>query len=85
MCPKLRSDMNGDGVQTISDLWLWVKGLYFWPGNWLIEQLARNPKMMEFFELNWQSCGGWLSLAISTLCWVFLWIMLAAITSIGER
>ncbi len=85
MCPSLQRDMNGDGVQTISDVWLWVKAAYYWPGNWLIDQMASQPKLVEFFELNWQSCGGWLSLTISTLCWIFLWIMLAAIGSIADR
>jgi hypothetical protein len=28
---QFAADMNGDGVVTISDVWLWFKWLYFYP------------------------------------------------------
>ena len=33
------ADMNSDGAVTISDLWLWGKWLYFYPGDLLFAQL----------------------------------------------
>jgi hypothetical protein len=30
------ADMNGDGVTTISDVWLWLKWAFFAPADWLL-------------------------------------------------
>jgi hypothetical protein len=69
-CPQIQKDMNGDGVQTISDLWAILSVVFYWPGNKLIEIVAQAPKSAEFFEISPQSCGGWVSLAVSAIVWL---------------
>jgi len=78
-CPTIKGDMNGDGVQTISDVWLMLSAAYHWPGRWSVEAMSQNPQTALFLELNAASCGGWLSFALSTAAWVLVLLALASI------
>lgn len=65
------ADMNHSGTITISDFWLWVKWLYFWPGDAVIVLLIQNaPDVAAFFELSPARIGGPLSLFLSFPLWI---------------
>lgn len=68
-CPRMARDMNGDGVGTVSDLWLAMSAAYHWPGNKLIEIVAENAQGAAFFEITYASCSGWWAFAFSTAFW----------------
>jgi hypothetical protein len=38
---KIAWDMNGDGMVTISDVWLWLKWIFFAPGDLLLLLLMK--------------------------------------------
>lgn len=65
---RFQQDMNGDGVVTVSDVWLWVKWLFYYPGDWLIDILT-NTALGRFLEFSAASLGGGLSAVISFLAW----------------
>ena len=53
------ADMNFDGIVTISDFWLWVKWLYFYPGDFFISVLIEAfPDITIFLELSPSDYGG---------------------------
>lgn len=56
----LYADANGDGVISVSDVWLWIKWFYFAPGDAIIYAIAHTPAA-TFFELGPQSYGNWFS------------------------
>jgi hypothetical protein len=56
---------------TVSDVWLWVKWAYFWPGDGLIYlAIQKTPELAEFFELSAAKYGGPLSLFLSFPMWI---------------
>lgn len=83
-------DMNQNGVVTVSDLWLWIKWLYFWPGDGLIYLILRKaPEVAAFFELSAAKFGGPLSLFLSFPMWI-LFLVVFIVTwrlmiSLGRR
>jgi len=73
------ADMNGDGAVTISDVWLWVKWLYFYPGDGVLHLLATNlPSVAKFFEVSTDSYGGYISGFISFFIWLVFFSTCAA-------
>lgn len=73
------ADMNGDGAITISDVWLWIKWLYFYPGDGLHYALMHGlPKLAEFFEVSSASYGGGFSGVVSFFAWLCIWAALGA-------
>jgi len=69
------ADMNFDGHVTISDVWLWVKWLYFYPGDLLLSIIIGTP-FGRFFEVSPNNFGGFLSFLLSLPIWV---VILAAL------
>ena len=63
--------MNGDGLNTISDLWPFLSAVYNWPGNQVVDLSMQQPHLAQYFEMSQQSCGGWFAFAVSTLFWLF--------------
>ena len=48
------ADMNFDRVITVSDCWLWLKWLFYYPGDLAIQTVfGQLPGMVRFFELFW--------------------------------
>lgn len=69
------ADMNIDGRVTISDVWLWIKWLYFYPGDLLIAGIAGvTPATAHFFEFNQGSYGGAFSGIVSLLAWFIVYV-----------
>ena len=64
-----RADMNGDGIVNIADVWLWIKWLYLYPGDWLV-YLIGNTAAGRFLNLSAQSYGGELALGVSVVVWL---------------
>jgi hypothetical protein len=70
------ADMNQNGVVTVSDVWLWIKWLYFWPGDGLIQlAMQKAPDMAAFFELSTAKFGGPLSLFLSFPMWIIVLVI----------
>lgn len=70
---SFQTDMNHDSLTTISDVWLWFKWLYFYPGDGLLFLvIEKTPSIAKFFELSAASYGGVLSGIISFFAWVVL-------------
>ena len=66
------SDMNYDGAITISDIWLWVKWLYFYPGDGFFYVLLHKMiDIANFLEITYSDYGGLLSGIISFYFWIF--------------
>ena len=84
-CPGIRKDMNGDGLVTITDLWLAFVTYYHAPGDWAIARLLDNPRAATFLEISPASCGGMLSLFVSTAAWFGVLLILAFLSVIVER
>ena len=63
-------DMNYSGAITISDVWLWVKWLYFLPGDYVVKLLVESSHIGSFFEMAYDSYGGFLAGTISLITWV---------------
>lgn len=78
-CGSLRKDMNGDGIQSISDLWAVLWHIFHYPGDSLVGAFAGQPKYAAFFEITPASCGGLVSSIISIACWLFLLSLINAI------
>ena len=80
--PRLWSfvaDMNFNGSVTISDVWLWTKWLYFYPGDGLVYLLLNKaPQISSFFEMTLSSYGGVFSGIVSFIIWFILFIWLWA-------
>lgn len=75
------TDMNHDGVTTISDISLWIKWLYFYPGDWLLQaSMKAAPDLTTFLEVSQESYGGFLSGFISFFAWVLILSILAGVT-----
>jgi len=74
------ADMNYSGNITISDVWLWFKWLYFLPGDGLLYFLIHKmTKIAEFFEITFDSYGGFLSGTVSLIVWVIVWLLVATV------
>ena len=80
---SLTSDMNLDGVVTISDVWLWFKWLFFYPGDYLLFiQITVFPtSWAQFWELSFTWFGGWWAGIFS----FFVWMMILIGISEGVR
>jgi hypothetical protein len=64
------ADMNGDGAVTISDVGLWLKWVFFAPGDALLLAFMQGlPGAALFLELNPRSVSGLLSGIISAGVW----------------
>jgi hypothetical protein len=68
---QVRSDMNLDGVVTISDAWLWAKWAYFLPGDMFALVLLGTP-VGNFLEINITSLEGIGSGVLSFFFWFVL-------------
>ena len=65
------ADMNGDGVVTITDVWLWFKWLYFMPGDFLVAVVGPTA-LGRFLELTTSSYGSFGSGFLSFILWMTL-------------
>ena len=69
----IAKDMNCDGAFTISDIPLLSEWVVYLPGDLLLLFLmGRFPEIAAFLELTPASFGGWISLGISIIAWLFV-------------
>lgn len=72
------ADMNVDGRITISDVWLWIKWLFFYPGDLVIAGLIEYlPTVAAFLELTYNSYSGTLSGFVSGMLWLIFAVFVA--------
>lgn len=66
-------DMNGDGLVTTADAWLWLKWILLAPGDFLLLQLMMHgAPVASFLQLRpGSSLAGFLSVLISAIVWLF--------------
>ena len=77
---KFVEDMNFDGAVTYRDVWLWVKWLFFYPGDGVLYFIINKaPRVAGFFEITESSYSGVLSGFITVLFWLCLYGCYAAI------
>lgn len=68
-------DINGDGLTTISDIWMLFKTLFLIPSKAVAELIANLPKLASFFEIDcWTGEGGGGAI-ISALVWFVIFVM----------
>lgn len=74
---KFVADMNRSGTVTVSDVWIWIEWLYFWPGDGLIYLvITKAPGLAKFFELSAGKFSGLLSLFLSFGLWIVAVLLL---------
>jgi hypothetical protein len=66
------ADMNYSGATTISDVWLWIKWLYFLPGDFAIKMLVESSHIGPFFEMTYDNYGGLLAGTLSLVTLVLV-------------
>jgi hypothetical protein len=65
--------MNDDGVVTISDAWLWLKWIFFAPGDLLLLLLMNyGTPVALFLEISPTSISGILSGFMSGIIWLIV-------------
>jgi hypothetical protein len=69
------ADMNGDGHLSVTDVWLWMKWLYFMPGDAAIA-IFGPTSIGRFFELSHASFGGAGSGIFSFFMWPVILILI---------
>ena len=67
-------DMNGDGLVTVLDAWLWLKWIVLAPGDVLLLLLMKHGTSVAFaLQMHPQSgLYGYLSALISVAAWLFV-------------
>ena len=80
------ADMNYSGAITISDIWLWFKWLYFWPGDHIVNMLVESTHIkpiISFFEITitYDNYGGLFSGIVS----FFIWCILLNLENIADH
>jgi hypothetical protein len=73
---EFREDMNGDGAVTISDVALWLKWIFFYPGDLIVAGLIGTPAG-NFLELRPSDFGGGWSFTLSLVSWLLAFVCLA--------
>ncbi|MEE8077264.1 MAG: hypothetical protein V3T60_16780 [Candidatus Binatia bacterium] len=68
------SDMTGDGIVTIRDVWAWTLWLFFYPGDLAIYYMLSAERFAQFFELTPAHYGEAVSGTISVVVWFILWV-----------
>jgi hypothetical protein len=64
-------DMNNDGVVTISDAWLWLKWVFFAPGDLLLLLLMKfGTGAAVSLQINPTDLSGWISGLLSAAIWL---------------
>jgi hypothetical protein len=80
------ADMNSEGIITVSDVWLWVKWLFFYPGDLLLQVIVNYaPALATFLELAPSSFGGWGSGTISFFAWLVLLLAIGIAENYAPR
>ncbi len=75
---KFVPDTDYSGSVTISDVWLWFKWLFFYPGDGAIYLFINGlPELAQSLEIDYRSYGGVLSFVISFLVWVVVIVIRA--------
>ena len=74
-------DMNGDGIFSISDIWLMIKYVWLLPSRAVVSFFHSNRDWARFFEIDCstgESFGGFL---FSLVAWFFVLCMVAGLLS----
>lgn len=70
-------DMNGDGVFSISDIWLIIHDAWLLPSKATIVLLQQSEDLARFFELSCNTGESWGGGIYSFICWVFVLVLVA--------
>lgn len=69
-----------DGAVSISDVTLWIKWLFWLPGDYVVIALMTwAPSVAVFLEAGPGSLTGWLSSTLSAFAWLFMFAMTSSL------
>ena len=69
-------DMNGDGVFSISDVWLMLKFLWLLPAKVVVSLALAYPGLATFFEINCSTGESWGGGIFSLVAWFFALLLI---------
>lgn len=69
-------DMSGDGVTTVTDIWLLSKAVFLAPSNLSADFLQLFPRVAEFFEMTCDTGQGLGGAVLSLFIWMIVWVVL---------
>lgn len=75
---KVWGDANFDGVFTITDVFIWVKFVACWPGNFLT-RLISFTGVGRFFEMSPNDDYTWFAWILSAVAWLMLFGFIASL------
>lgn len=76
---KVAWDANGDGIITISDIWLLVKWLACIPGNSFLDAITTyTPRVATFFEVSDLYQYNSFAWIFSAVVWVFTFAVISS-------
>jgi hypothetical protein len=82
----LVADMNADGIVSVSDVWLWIKSAFFYPGDVVVFVFGNlSEYSRQFFEITNQSFGGWFSALFSVAAWLLLFKLVSLLARARPR
>lgn len=62
-------DMNGDGVFSISDVWLAIEVVWLLPAKMVVSMAQLSPTLATFFEINCSTGESWGGGIFSLVWW----------------
>lgn len=69
-------DMNGDGMFTISDVWLIIKFIWLLPTKAVVGMAQNFPTLATFFEINCSMGESWGGGIFSLAAWFFALLLI---------
>ncbi|MFY3535558.1 hypothetical protein [Achromobacter denitrificans] len=75
---KVWGDANLDGAFTITDVFIWLKFVACWPGNFLVHLLAPTA-LGRFFEISPTGEYTWLAWLISIIAWLAVLVFIVSL------
>ena len=72
-------DMNGDGMFSISDVWLIIKFIWWLPAKAVV-YMAQGSTLAAFFEVTCSTGESWGGGIFSLAAWFFAFVLIAVAT-----
>ncbi|TAK90271.1 MAG: hypothetical protein EPO06_09830 [Burkholderiaceae bacterium] len=70
-------DMNGDGIYSITDIWLLIEFIWLLPAKLMVTLFQSAPAMQRFFEINCDTGESWGGGIFSFFAWALVFILMS--------